>query len=113
MRFFQRIALIALVVSLAAGCKKSVTCQIPNVYVDFTIYTTDPAFVKLNAIGGWVYVTGGSKGIIIYHQSVDQYMAYDRNCTYNPTGANAIVQVDTANNVTVFDKSCGSKFNIY
>ena len=103
-----------LAIIVDAGCKKSSnSCSIPNVLVDIHIYTTDPAFFKLNAIGGWVYITGGVHGIIVYHQNVDTYMAYDRNCTYQPSNATAVVQVDTSTNITAIDKSCGSKFGIY
>ena len=94
------------------GCKKSSNSQVPNSLVDITIYTNDAQFYKLNAIGGWVYITGGVRGILVYHQSVDQYMAYDRDCPYNPTATNAIVRVDSTN-VTVVDTSCGSKFLLY
>ena len=113
MNFCRKTGLLLMILLSGVGCKKSNTCSIPSVLVDFTIYTTDPTYFKLNAIGGWVYVTGGSKGIIVYHQSVDQYVAFDRNCTYNPTASNAVVYVDTTTNITSTCTACSSKFSIY
>jgi len=106
-------ALSALLIMAADSCKKSSSSsQVPNVFVDITVYTTDPQFFKLNAIGGWVYITGGVRGIILYHQSPDVYMAYDRNCTYNPSDAKANLVVD-GSNISAVDSSCGSKFLLY
>ena len=36
-------------------------------------------------------------------------MAYDRNCTYNPGDANAVVSVDSSG-LMALDASCGSRF---
>jgi len=49
---------------------------------------------------GGFYYTGGVKGIIFYHQGVDVYLAYERNCPYNPADSKSIVYVDSTN-VTV------------
>ncbi len=97
---------------MSADCSKTSNSQVPNILVDITVYTTDPAFFKLNAIGGYVYITGGVKGIIIYHQGLDQYMAYDRDCPYLPNNTNSIVHVDSSG-IIVVDTSCGSKFSLY
>lgn len=111
-RITNRIILLtAGVLLLAAGCKRDED-RIPNVYVDFYINTTDPGFIDLNAVGGWVYVTGGSKGIIIYRKSVSEFMAFDRHCPYQPSDACSRCDVDTSNNFFVFDNCCGSQFLI-
>ena len=56
---------------------------VPYVYVNQYINISLPSYSSLNAVGGWIYITGGSKGIIVYRQSFDQFSAYDRHCTYN------------------------------
>lgn len=112
MRIYQKSGFLLLLLLGSMSCKKTNNSQVPNTLVDITIYTTDPQFFKLNAIGGWVYITGGVRGIIVYHQSPDQYMAYDRNCTFNPSASNAFVSVDSTN-VSAVDTSCGSKFLLY
>lgn len=97
---------------LLAACKKDQESTVPNTAVDITIYTTNPSFINLNAVGGWVYVTGGVRGILIYRKSTSEFMAYDRNCTYDPTATCATVVVD-ASNILVKDTCCHSSFSIY
>ena len=89
------------------GCKKD-SNTVPVVYTDIYLYATDPAFAPLNAIGGYAYVAGGSKGILIYRNSISTFMAYDRQCTYNVSEGNVVV-VD-ASGLLAVDAVCKSKF---
>lgn len=75
------------------------------------MYASSPSFVALNAVGGWLYVAGGAKGILIYRKSNSEFMAYDRNCTYQPSDACAQVEVDSSN-LIARDSCCGSEFLI-
>ena len=59
--------------------------------------------------GGWTYINGGSRGIIIYRASNDVFKAYDRHCTFDSSNSCALVSVEV-NNITGFDDCCGSKF---
>ncbi|HEY6160595.1 MAG TPA: hypothetical protein VI112_05210 [Bacteroidia bacterium] len=85
---------------------------IPNVPVNIYVNTSDPNFVNLNAVGGWVYITGGNRGIIVYRKSQTEFMAIERTCAYKPSESNARVEVDTSTNIFLQDPSCGSKFLI-
>jgi len=82
---------------------------IPYVPVNIDIYPANPQYINLSVIGGWVYVTGGSRGIIIYRFSQDEFFAYDRHCTYQPQNSCGKVKMDT-DNITLLDTCCGSKF---
>lgn len=93
------------------SCKKDTIDVVPNVYVNIYIYTTDPEFVNLNAVGGWVYITGGSRGIVVYRNSIEEFMAYDRHCTYEPINSCARIEMEQSN-ITAVDSCCGSKFVI-
>jgi|SRR3990172_6834111 len=101
---------LLLLISLL-GCKKDKN-EIPDVYVDIYLYTTDPAFSPLNATSGYTYLAGGSKGIIVFRKSLSpaEFIAYDRHCTYNISEGNQIA-VD-ASGLLVEDSKCGSKFLI-
>lgn len=92
-------------------CKKDKN-EIPDVYVDIYLYTTDPAFSPLNATSGYTYLAGGSKGIIVFckSQSPPEFMAYDRHCTYNVSEGNQIA-VD-ASGLLAVDSKCNSKFYV-
>lgn len=83
--------------------------NIPLVSVNYYIHVNDPAYNAVTVPGGWMYLNGGSRGIILYRASNDQFKAYDRHCTFQPTSTCALVSVET-NNITAFDDCCGSKF---
>ena len=88
-------------------CKKDKD-EVPNVYTDLYIYTTDPAFSPLNAISGSQYFSGGSNGIVVFRKSQNEFMAYDRHCPYKTSEKNQ-VSVD-ASTLIVVDSKCNSKF---
>jgi nitrite reductase/ring-hydroxylating ferredoxin subunit len=92
------------------SCKKDKNEDlIPNIAVDFYINIASTQYLELHSVGGWVNVTGGVRGIIIYRKSIDEFMAYERNCTYQPSNSCARVSVDNTNLMAI-DSCCGSKF---
>lgn len=93
-----------------SSCKKE-NNGIPYVVVDLYVYTTDPNFVNLNAVGGWVYITGGSRGILVYRSSNTDFMAYERHCPFEPDNTCGRVEVDSSN-IIIKDPCCGSEFLI-
>ena len=102
--------LSALVFSLS-DCKKD-NSTIPNVSVDIYIYLTQPSNVNLNSVGGWVYVSGGVKGIIVFRKSTTEFAAYERACPYDPDAGAAKIDVDSSGVIGV-DNNCGSKFSLF
>jgi len=102
--------LMTIGVLVIAACKKDDGNNIPNTYVDLYIYTTDPEFNNLASTGGWVYITGGSRGIIITRNSTNEFAAFERHCPYNPSDACGRVEVDSTTNIQVNDPCCGSNF---
>lgn len=109
-KFFHhkfRAFFIVVVLTVLYGCRKDKD-DVPDVYVDIYLYTTDPAFTPLNAIGGWTYLTGGSKGIIVYRKSQTEFMTYDRHCTYKVPDGNS-VSVENSG-LIASDAACNSKF---
>lgn len=67
--------------TLGARCNRDRV--VPYVPVEFEININLPAYQALNAPSGWIYVSGGSRGIILYRLNNDEFMAYDRHGTYN------------------------------
>jgi hypothetical protein len=98
-----------LAVVLFSSCQKENPQIVPTVAVDIRIYSSDPNFINLNAVGGWIYYPGGNRGIVICRTTLSDFVAYDRTCTYKPTDPNELVKVD-ASNVILVDAHCGSKF---
>ena len=97
---------------LLFGCSKDNTNSgVPLVNVNIYINSSNPEFIDLNAVGGWTYIIGGSRGILVYRASNEEFKAYDRHCTYDVTNSCGLVAVD-ASNITAKDDCCGSKFLI-
>lgn len=90
-------------------CSKSEDL-IENIYVDLYLDTTLPANNSLIVTGGWVYATGGVKGIIVFRRSNDEFVAFERNCTYNPQEKCAVAV--ESSNIIAHDACCGSRFQL-
>ena len=76
--------------------------------VDIDLNLTLPEFSDLQAVGNYVFITGGVKGIIVYHQGFDSYKTYDRNCSFEPSLSCA--RIDSVNSSIAICKCCNSKF---
>ncbi|MES2590303.1 MAG: hypothetical protein V4608_00370 [Bacteroidota bacterium] len=106
------IIFIFTIIIITVSCKKDTDNGVPITPVDIYLYTNNPSFVNLYAVGGWVYIAGGVRGILVYRKSNTECMAYDRNCTYQSSDACATVFVD-ATNILATDTCCHSKFSLY
>lgn len=91
------------------GCKKEKS-RIPYFPVDFTINLNEPQWFNLVSITGWEYLTGGSKGIVIYRHTLDEFVAFDRHSTYN-VGEGCRVEVSD-DNITLEDECSDSQWLI-
>ena len=103
------------VVSLTVdGCKKqqTTTGSVPTVTVDINLYINNPSYINLSATGGWQYIAGGVRGILVYRASSSEFKAYDRNCTYQPTNPCSTVDVDNTNIIIRDSSCCSSAFSI-
>lgn len=106
----KKLVLLFIGTILFSSCKQNKSF-IPFVAVNVVINIQDPAFQKLNGIGGWAYAEGGSKGLIIFKSDFDKFMAYDRHCTYKPSNSCSKVNVDE-NGILAIDTCCLSKFQL-
>ncbi|HLU85807.1 MAG TPA: hypothetical protein VKZ45_10055 [Vicingaceae bacterium] len=111
MKLFFKITLFTLIIISFSSCNKDENANIPYVPVNIYMQTTDPQFIQLNAVNSWIYITGGSRGIIVYKVSNEQFRAFDRHCTFQPAETCALVNVET-NNVSALCDCCGSQFLI-
>ncbi|MDD3875698.1 MAG: hypothetical protein PHT69_03700 [Bacteroidales bacterium] len=93
---------------LHLNCNKN-DDPIPYVYVNFYVNLNLPQYVELTSVGGWLYVTGGFRGIVIYRKSVEEFMAFERACPYKPSLESERIEVESSG-ITAVDSSCGSRF---
>jgi len=81
---------------LIASCRDSREGLVPFVPVNITINVNEPTFFNLTVPTGWVYITGGSRGIIVYRKSQTEFVAIERHSTFEPQN-NCAVSVESSN----------------
>jgi len=117
MLFPKKIKIVSVVIMclLAVACKKDKqqdpNNNVPYTPVDITIYPNDPLYFKIQTPGGWVYITGGVRGIIVYRKTAEEFVALDRASTYYPDDASALAKVQS-DSFTCKDTVSGSKWQI-
>ncbi|MDO9510546.1 MAG: hypothetical protein Q7J34_02195 [Bacteroidales bacterium] len=94
---------------LPFGCSDSEDSPIPTVYVNFTINPASIQYNNLNIPGNYATLNGGYRGIIVFHFIQDQYIAYERTCTFDSEKACSKLIVDNSGLIAE-DTCCGSKF---
>jgi len=102
---------IILINIFLTSCGDKEQHPIPNVAVSLIINLDLPAYQSLNTVGGWVYVQGGSKGIVVY-RGFDSFTALDRHSTYDAAADCSIVSVDSLNFFVLNDGCSASQYNI-
>ncbi len=114
--------LLILVLSLAifVSCQKNNINNDPiaDVPVNITINMALPSYSHLLNEGTFVYENGGVKGVVVVHYQNDEFYAFDRACSFQPSNSCAKIEVDSAfmvfrcgsTQTTGFNKCCDSKF---
>lgn len=85
--------------------------RIPYVPVNIEINLNLPAYAPLQTVGNWIYLTGGSQGLIVYRFSNDEFKAWDRHCTFSVPD-NCRIEVDNSNIQAEDTDCCQSIFSI-
>lgn len=81
----NKIILLALI--LFTSCWEGERCAVPIGLTNFQIYPNDAAYGGLNTVGGYIYLTGGHRGVIVVRMAYDQFVAYERTCPADSTSA--------------------------
>lgn len=85
--------------------------EIPNVPVNVEINLRAIDSAPLQLVGGYIYVDGGVRGIIVRRESQNEYSAFERNCPYRPQDACALVEMNDTG-FYMEDLCCGSTFDL-
>ena len=109
----------ALLITAACGSKNDDQPLIPYAPVNLSLNLTNQEYVKLRAPNGAVTLpvrgpagTGGVKGVIVVRQSASSYLAFERNCPYQPYNACALVSLDRSSQLFMRDSCCNSQFDL-
>src|SRR5688572_3870580 len=103
---------LAFTLAFLAACSddNQQTDYIPYVSVNEQINLTNIQYSALRQDRGFVYLNSGLRGIIIVRKSSNRYLAFERNCPYQPYDTCATVKVD-ASSLFLQDDCCGSQFD--
>lgn len=86
-RLFHTFLVVCVVFLFFSGCTKTeINPNAPNVYINITIDPNSTMYQSLNTVGGWMYLTSTppSRGIIVYHKDLYEFVAFDRIPPNNP-----------------------------
>jgi nitrite reductase/ring-hydroxylating ferredoxin subunit len=102
--------LTGIIFYITTSCKKEEQQpEIPFVYVNFSLDPNGTEYIHLNSVNGWETVYGGYNGILIFRISINEFVAFERACPYDPLTKGAQVVVDKSE-ITCYCPVCGSKF---
>ncbi len=96
-------------VAVLQSCQKDTPVGAPPTLVDINININNPSYIDLAVPGGWVYLSGGNQGIIVYRKTVDEFVAMDRLCMYQPSQL-CRVHVDDTDLIARDTTCCASAF---
>lgn len=94
---------------MSGSCERTNPSGIPYVPVNYQLTVSNPEFAPLLAVGGWLYIGGGSRGIIVYRATPEEFRAFDRHCTFQ-VNDNCRVSVDNTDITAHDSECCDSKF---
>ena len=102
--------LLALAFLPLSGCVDTPRV-IPYVDVQVDLNLSLPAYNNLNFPNNWLYISGGSRGLIVYRYTLDEFVVLDRHATWDVgAGCQCTVSPD---GYTIEDPCSGSQWYIF
>ena len=103
----------------ACGSKNNAQPQIPYAPVNLSLSLASQEYAALRFDNGAVTIpakgpagNGGVKGVIVVRQSAGIFLAFERNCPYQPYDACATVSLDRNSKLFMRDSCCTSQFDL-
>ena len=102
------------VLLLSSKCNNQNQHPVPFVPVDVTIDIQLPSYSDLQGVGGWTYLNGGSRGIIVYRKGIDEFVAFDRHSPADISGTCPLPLYPDSQNFLQLKDSCNNAvFSLY
>jgi len=99
---------------LFVACNKNKKNPVPSIPFDIIIDINLPSYNALISVGTYAYVNGGSRGIIVYRRSIDEFIAFDRHSPMDPAGTcGQPLYPDPNNFLTLIDSCSTARFSLY
>ena len=120
MRHFSLlIVLCSLLIITSCNSDNGAQPRIPYAPVNLALDLTNQQYRALRFDNGVVALpvqgpagTGGVKGVLVVRQNASSYLAFERDCPYQPNNACARVGFDTSPAPFLRDSCCGSQFSL-
>ncbi len=107
-----RIFLMAFLL-IAVSCKKNRNHPVPSIPFDIAVNISLPSYNQLQGVGGWTTVNGGSKGIIVYRKSYDEFVSFDLHSPANDGQCAQPLIPDSSNFLQLNDLCTGATFSLF
>jgi hypothetical protein len=102
------------VLLLSSKCNNQNQNPVPFVPVDVTIDIQLPSYSNLQGVGGWTYLNGGARGIIVYRKGIDEFVAFDRHSPADISGTCPLPLYPDSQNFLQLKDSCNNAvFSLY
>ena len=106
-----RIIIILTLFWLTSACNRNNRHPVPYFQFDVTINLNLPSYSSLMGVGGWAYLAKeGSRGIIIYRSSSNQFVALDRHSPADEAGNCPSPLYPDADNFFILRDDCNDAF---
>lgn len=69
------------------SCGREEVCKVSIGATNFSIEPNSAYYSSLNNVGGYLYLTGGHRGVVVVRTAYDQFLAYDRTCPHDNSSA--------------------------
>lgn len=101
-----RLTILAFILLFATASNVKAQVAFPEIIINLTY----PQYQSLKIDGGYKYIDGGMRGIILYRANENTYIAFERACPYHPYDEGATVDVDMSA-LFMIDQNCKSNFS--
>lgn len=91
---FAAVLFLVFLMTVSFACNKDIpnNPNIPQVNINLTVDPNSTLFLQLNTVGGWMYLEEASglyipypsRGVMVYRQDVDIFLAYERQPPNTP-----------------------------
>ena len=82
-----KMLIIGVVLLAVSGCDKDNGCNVPIGLTNFSIEPNTAYYSGLNNVGGYMYLTGGHRGVVVVRTAYDHFVAFERTCPLDSTTA--------------------------
>ena len=109
----KKILIYIAIGGIMAGCTPDLSDD-PIPWQPFDVININlnlPEYINLKTDGRSMSIDGGIRGIIVYRKDASTYLAYERNCSFQPNSACATVDIHVST-LYMLCSCCSSTFDL-